>query len=111
MKKTVVAYNMFKVKQKVYNDALLCEENFYKQKSRVKWLMEGDKNTWFFHQMMKIKRKKFKISDIALDDGNITSDPKKIQEAAISYFEKAYNMDVQYSANYLLDYIPILINE
>lgn len=38
-----------------YNEALLNEEQFLKQKYKVQWLIEGDGNTGYFHKVVKAK--------------------------------------------------------
>nr|GFA71986.1 hypothetical protein [Tanacetum cinerariifolium] len=36
-----------------FNDALLMEEKFLKQKAKITWLKEGDSNTAYFHKVVK----------------------------------------------------------
>ena len=47
---------------KELSDALKAEEMFWKQKSRVFWLREGDRNTIFFHALTKQRRVRNKIT-------------------------------------------------
>ncbi|GLT29997.1 hypothetical protein SLA2020_048240 [Shorea laevis] len=47
----------------------LAEESFFRQQSRVKWLQEGDSNTAYFHQVVKIKRMKNTITELTAMDG------------------------------------------
>ncbi|XP_060962321.1 uncharacterized protein LOC115720515 [Cannabis sativa] len=39
------------------NDLLFKEEVYWKQRSRIQWLQEGDQNTKFFHQKAKTRQK------------------------------------------------------
>lgn len=42
--------------QAKFRQSLIVEESFWKQKARVRWLDLGDKNTKFFHSVVKQKR-------------------------------------------------------
>ena len=37
-----------------FNDLLLAEESFFKQKVRVDWITEGDQNTKFFQKTVTV---------------------------------------------------------
>ncbi|KAM2399421.1 hypothetical protein TB1_035287 [Malus domestica] len=49
-------------------NALIAQEKFYRDKSRIKWLSEGDNNTSFFYSMVKIR--KLHQSLAVMRDGN-----------------------------------------
>ncbi|XP_071912221.1 uncharacterized protein [Coffea arabica] len=61
---------------KAYKD----EELYWSQKSRSRWLREGDKNTTYFHQSVMAKRKRNRISILQKTDGEWCRSDQKIEE-------------------------------
>ncbi|KAL6580244.1 hypothetical protein OROMI_008268 [Orobanche minor] len=64
---------------------LSMEEIFWKQKSHVKWIVEGESNSKFFHTIVKNKRQKNFIHSIR-ENGHYINTPEEIKNWAISYF-------------------------
>ncbi|VFQ83447.1 unnamed protein product [Cuscuta campestris] len=67
------------------------ETDFWRQKSCIRWLKEGDASTKFFHNVVKNRRQKLRISSIKDDLGlNIEGD-SNIASHAIDYYTKIYS--------------------
>ena len=60
--------------QREFLDILKQEEEFWSVKSRYNWLIQGDRNTKFFHISTLIRRKRNKISSLQDNQGNWVHD-------------------------------------
>jgi hypothetical protein len=69
--------------------ALMQEEISWRQKSRIKWLKEGDKCTKFFH-LMANSNKRYNTIDSFNINGVLSSNPEAIREHAACYFESMF---------------------
>ncbi|KAK3231468.1 hypothetical protein Dsin_003349 [Dipteronia sinensis] len=65
------------------------EEQQWRQKSRVKWLLEGDRNIKFFHCVASGRRRNNFIENIAFD-GVVKSRPDEVRAGVADFFEKHY---------------------
>ena len=70
--------------------SLLQEEISWRQKSRVRWLKEGDKCTKFFHQIASANRRNNTIESLIVN-GSLTSDPACIGEHIVNYYESLFS--------------------
>ncbi|GKC90122.1 hypothetical protein Tco_1150771 [Tanacetum coccineum] len=52
-----------------YREALSDENKLLKQKAKIEWLKEGDKNTTFFHKVVKGRKHLSRIESICNEDG------------------------------------------
>ncbi|KAL6565178.1 hypothetical protein OROMI_016628 [Orobanche minor] len=68
---------------------LSMEEVFWKQKSHVKWIVEGERNSKLFHTIVKNKRQKNFIHSIR-ENGHYINTPEEIKNSAISYFSDCF---------------------
>nr|XP_027120381.1 uncharacterized protein LOC113737334 [Coffea arabica] len=66
------------------------EELYWSQKSRNRWLKEGDKNTAFFHQSVLAKRKRNRISVLQKSDGNWCWSDKEIEEEMCNHYNELF---------------------
>nr|GFB01708.1 RNA-directed DNA polymerase, eukaryota, reverse transcriptase zinc-binding domain protein [Tanacetum cinerariifolium] len=60
------------------------------QKARVKWEVEGDENSKFFHGLINSRRKSQSIQGI-MHEGVWLSDPKDIKEAFLNFYKKKFS--------------------
>lgn len=67
-------------------------ECIWAQKSRARWIKEGDKNTKFFHTLATIRRKRNCITALPSNNGVIT-DPAGIHMEAVSFFKGIFKED------------------
>ncbi|WOL04982.1 hypothetical protein Cni_G13705 [Canna indica] len=58
-------------------------------KARCKWVEEGEKNTRYFHNLIKIKRKKSKVEFIE-DNGQRKEGDKEMADAFATWYEKLW---------------------
>ena len=61
------------------------EEEYWRQRSRVNWLLKGDANTAFFHAIANGRRRKCSISRLVAARGTI-SDPSEIRDHIYDFY-------------------------
>ncbi|XP_048622886.1 uncharacterized protein LOC106383217 [Brassica napus] len=91
------------------SDALKAEEMFWKQKSRVFWLREGDKNTKFFHALTKQRRARNKITQLLDANGNIVEDEEGLVAIATSYFRQIFESSIPEDIEEALSEVPTTV--
>ncbi|KAL8527086.1 hypothetical protein ACS0TY_016084 [Phlomoides rotata] len=69
------------------------EEDFWRQKSTVRWVMEGERNTRFFQSLVKQKRVRTRIHSIHAD-GRTISDENELRSSASSFFQHHLSNDM-----------------
>ncbi|XP_072084677.1 uncharacterized protein [Arachis hypogaea] len=75
--------------------AYLQEERYWKEKSEVKWLKEGDKNTHFFHQKVKTRSQRNKICRLIGRNGEMTTTNSAIVSVAEDYYRDIFASSFQ----------------
>ncbi|WCJ23872.1 hypothetical protein M5689_005873 [Euphorbia peplus] len=87
---------LFKLERKLINElnaVLLQEEILWYQKSRVNWILFGDKNTKFFHSSTLIRRRRNKIEGLQGDDGVWVWDSMQLMEMAHNFYINLFSAD------------------
>ncbi|XP_057790774.1 uncharacterized protein LOC131007877 [Salvia miltiorrhiza] len=80
------------------NVALSRKNNLLQQKSRASWLQDGDRNTTFFHRMIKFKRRNTLITRLNIDGVDVY-DPSIIEQHIIGHFSALFMDDGSPSAD------------
>lgn len=66
------------------------EEKYWKQKSKEKWALHGDKNTHFFHGTVQTRRMKNQIVSLLDDHGIEHFEEESKGRVAVEYFTKLF---------------------
>ena len=64
----------------------LQEEVYWNQKSRIKWLQEGECNTSFFHKVAIQHHQGNRLDKMKMEDGNIAETQEELENTLNSYF-------------------------
>ncbi|XP_021593063.1 uncharacterized protein LOC110600514 [Manihot esculenta] len=74
-----------------WNQILAEEEIRIRQQAKLFWFRNGDKNTKYFHNNIKARRRQNRIVEITTSDGSISSDQHVIADTFQSYFQKLFS--------------------
>ncbi|XP_058103424.1 uncharacterized protein LOC131246992 [Magnolia sinica] len=85
------AQQEFVLAQQNLSKAELMAEIFWKQKSIINWLAEGDRNTRFFHTSVKCKQRKTEIQEIELETGEYVTNLNVIKSEVVMHFQQSFN--------------------
>ncbi|XP_024155771.1 uncharacterized protein LOC112163728 [Rosa chinensis] len=75
------------------------EESFWRQRSKVTWLKEEDRNTGFFHRKAQNRKRKNMLQGLYDDEGQWFEDDAGIENVVTSYFSKMFQAsEIDYEA-------------
>lgn len=66
------------------------QEDMWYQRARTNWLVNGDKNTKFFHSQASVKRRKNLITGIHNNQGVWKTSKEAIKNILLEHFTKLY---------------------
>jgi hypothetical protein len=66
-------------------EILSAEEEYWRQRGRLQWTLQGDANTKFFHAYAKGRKRRCVIMSLVTDNGTI-ADKEEIKELIYSFY-------------------------
>ncbi|GJV54642.1 sugar transport protein 13 [Tanacetum coccineum] len=69
-----------------FNEAVLTEEHFLKQKAKIQWLKEGDANSAYSHKAVKSRVSRSRI-DIVTNSEGVVFDNNTVHDAFVMHYE------------------------
>ncbi|KAH0987413.1 hypothetical protein GBA52_014590 [Prunus armeniaca] len=93
------------------SEAWMREDSYWKQRSRILWLNDGDRNTKFFHTSTAIRRNRNRISRILGDDGTLYEKQEDVERVFNDYFSKLFAFDGSHTWNGVLDCIHPIVKD
>ncbi|XP_010523549.1 PREDICTED: uncharacterized protein LOC104801863 [Tarenaya hassleriana] len=75
-----------KIQRQKYMLLVAAEERFYRQRSRIRWLRLGDKNTAYFHHIVVTRAAKNHIHFLINAQGSRLSKAEEIKEHAVQFY-------------------------
>ncbi|CAL9000066.1 unnamed protein product, partial [Prunus brigantina] len=85
------------------------EEEYWKLKSRVQWLHEGDKNTKFFHSKVVVRRRINQLKGLEDHMGTWHREASDIRRIAESYFQELFTSGDPMGAKEILDCVQATV--
>lgn len=82
------------------------EEIMARQRSRVDWLREGDRNTEFFQARAAARKRTNRIQRLVRDDGSLCDTQGQIKGLVQQFYEKLFTSEHCDAADVVLDAIP-----
>ncbi|XP_027060834.1 uncharacterized protein [Coffea arabica] len=92
------------------NRALTIEEQFWRQKAWVKWLSAGDRNTRYFHAVVKQRRVQGAIHRVKTTAGTWVDRDKDIAREAVEYFSDLFSGSLDFNPGDLGHLIPPIVS-
>ncbi|XP_062014693.1 uncharacterized protein LOC133731307 [Rosa rugosa] len=75
------------------NELLSINETYWRQRSKVQWLREGDRNTSFFHRRASNRRSRNRVKGLMIEDGQWTSKPGEVENILLRYYETIFRAE------------------
>ncbi|KAL5804943.1 hypothetical protein ACOSQ3_031743 [Xanthoceras sorbifolium] len=82
--------NAIKCRERELESLLSKEELYWKQRSRVDWLLAGDKNSKFFHRRATARKKKNQISSLLDNRGVRRESEQGMSSVVLDYFSHLF---------------------
>ncbi|CAA0841624.1 Unknown protein, partial [Striga hermonthica] len=88
------------------NKAHLHEELFWQQKSRQRWLREGDANTRFFHTFTLQRRRHNAITRLLCSQGRVLTSQRAIEQHIADFYTKLFTSEGSMGGDSIIHLIP-----
>ncbi|KAK2659781.1 hypothetical protein Ddye_006314 [Dipteronia dyeriana] len=107
------SWKYIKVVEDQLNALLSRDEVYWKQRARIDWLREGDRNTRFFNLKASERKTCNRIHGLFDTDGQWQIDPRKLTEVVVRYFSNLFcsNQMSDQLMDEVLDQVQPLIHD
>jgi len=92
-------------------EVLAREEAMEKQRSRVQWLHEGDRNTGFFQAKAKQRARSNKISALQRADGSLCEVQEELEEMAAAFYQNLFLAQEETTPELVTQFVPRKVTE
>ncbi|XP_058111120.1 uncharacterized protein LOC131254131 [Magnolia sinica] len=89
----------------------LMQEIYWKQKARIDWLVEGDRNIKFFHASAVAKHRHSRIHKVISESGHEIKDIDGIKAEAVNFFTRQFTSSPTSDAYWILQVIPHIVSQ
>jgi hypothetical protein len=87
------------------------EEVMWRQRARIQWLAEGDRNYRFFHLRASKRKKRNRIAKLRRANGSLSEDVQEMCSMAREFYKNLYSTEGTFGMDEVLNAVPVTVTQ